>query len=157
MVSAASASTKDIQMREKLRFIAPAVMLAAVFTLCGCGTSTVSKGIDDAGVAGELVFPDIQRSAWLKEGTFPSLDALRNIGPGVSKDQLLDRLGPPHFREGFAGVREWDYVFNFRTGKDVATCQYKVIFDKDYKAGSFHWAPSSCAERLNMAALAPGR
>lgn len=65
----------------------------------------------------------------------------------MSKDQLLDLLGKPHFSEGLVDVREWDYVFNLRTGPAPAfiTCQYKVIFDSRHQAQSFHWQPASCA------------
>ncbi|MHC9086912.1 OmpA family protein [Luteimonas sp. RIT-PG2_3] len=90
----------------------------------------------------------------LKEGTFPNIDNLRAIGPGVTKDQLYDLLGRPHFREGLVGVREWDYLFHFRTADGVVTCQYKVIFDKDYRGQGFHWAPESCAERIRQQGVA---
>jgi len=130
--------------------LAPAVVLGAL--LSGC-SSYVSRGIDDQGRAAEVVFPDIAANATLAEGTFPNLDNLRAVGAGMSKDQLYDLLGRPHFQEGLFGVREWDYVFNFRNGNGggVATCQYKVIFDKAYLAQSFHWKPEGCA-----AMLAPG-
>ncbi|WP_242108617.1 OmpA family protein [Luteimonas aquatica] len=122
--------------------------LAAVGALAACGTRHVSRDIGDDGRAGEVVFPKAEDIV-LKDGTFPNLDNLRAIGPGVTKDQLYALLGRPHFREGYAGVREWDYLFHFRQdGGGVTTCQYKVIFDKGYRGQSFHWAPESCAELL---------
>lgn len=125
--------------------------------LQGCGTSSVSRNISDEGVAGEVVFPRIEQDAWLKEGTFPNLDNLRAVAPGVTKDQLYASLGRPHFREGMGDVREWDYVFNFRVGEGPAfvTCQYKVIFDKQGKAQTFHWLPANCVEQLRRPAPAP--
>jgi len=120
---------------------------AALLALQGC-SSYVSKGITDDGRAEELVFPSVAQSAWLKEGTFPNLDNLRNVASGMTKDQLYDLLGRPHFAEGMAAVREWDYIFNFHSGGGVTTCQYKVIFDKHYLARSFHWKPESCAGLL---------
>ncbi len=45
-------------------------------------------------------------------------------------------------------MREWDYLFHFRKGDEVITCQYKVIYDKDQIARTFHWAPASCADLL---------
>jgi outer membrane protein OmpA-like peptidoglycan-associated protein len=45
-------------------------------------------------------------------------------------------------------VREWDYLFHFRKDGQVITCQYKVVYDKDYLAQTFHWAPASCADLL---------
>ena len=54
----------------------------------------------------------------------PNIESLRAVGPGVTKDQLYYLLGRPHFREGYAGVREWDYLFHFRVDGKVVTCQY---------------------------------
>ena len=136
----------------KQGMLAVSVMAIA---LTACGTRHVSRDIGDDGRAGEVIFPKVEHIV-LKEGTFPNLDNLRAVAPGVTKDQLYDLLGRPHFREGYAGVREWDYLFHFRKDDGgVTTCQYKVIFDKDYHGQSFHWAPESCADVLKPAAPAP--
>ena len=135
------------------RFSAIAAGAAALLLLQGC-SSYVSRGITDDGKATEVIFPNIDNDAWLKEGTFPNLDNLRAVAPGVTKDQLYDLLGRPHFREGMAGPREWDYIFHFRKpGGGVTTCQYKAIFDKDYKAQTFHWLPAGCGDVLAVRAL----
>lgn len=106
------------------------------------------------------VFPDIQRDAWQKEGTFPNPGDVRTVAAGMSKDQLYALLGRPHFREGQIFVREWDYIFNFRGGlgaEPVNTCQFKVLFDKHYRAREFYWRPTACAELITAkpASLAP--
>lgn len=129
------------------RIIATGMLAVAVLLLGACGTRHVSRDITPDGRAGEIVFPELSRIV-LKEGTFPNIDSLRAVGPGATKDQLYHLLGRPHFREGYAGVREWDYLFHFRTPEGVVTCQYKVIFDKDYRGQSFHWAPDSCSQQL---------
>ena len=135
------------------RFPAAALGAAAILVLQGC-SSYVSKGITDDGKATEVVFPSVENDAWLKEGTFPNLDNLRAVAPGVTKDQLYDLLGRPHFREGVASPREWDYIFHFRkAGGGVTTCQYKVIFDKDFKAQTFHWLPAGCGDVLGARAV----
>ena len=40
-------------------------------------------------------------------------------------------------------MREWDYLFHFNTPgvgtEGVTTCQYKVLFDSQRYARSFHW------------------
>ncbi|MBT2299600.1 OmpA family protein [Variovorax paradoxus] len=138
-------------MNKQIKAAGATLAIAALLSLAGCGTSTVSKNISDDGRAGEVVFPDIGKDAWLKEGTFPNVDNLRRIGPGVTKDQLYDLVGRPHFRESLFGVREWDYIFNFRVPGGVKTCQYKVIYDTALRAQSFHWLPADCAELLKVA------
>jgi outer membrane protein OmpA-like peptidoglycan-associated protein len=42
-------------------------------------------------------------------------------------------------------VTEWDFLFHFRTGADVTTGRYKVIFDRQEKAHRFYWQPEACA------------
>lgn len=138
-------------MNKQIKAAGTALAIAALLSLAGCGTSTVSNNISDDGRAGEVVFPDIAKDAWLKEGTFPNLDNLRRIAPGVTKDQLYDLVGRPHFRESLFGVREWDYIFNFRVPGGVKTCQFKVIYDTALRAQSFHWLPANCAELLKVA------
>lgn len=131
----------------------PMPLLAALAVACiGISACThVSRGISDAGVAEEVVFPDAAEAA-LKDGTFPNPDDLRLVAPGMTKDQLYQLLGRPHFNEGLAGVREWDYLFHFRKDGQVVTCQYKAIFDQDYLAQTFHWLPASCADVLKAPA-----
>lgn len=124
---------------------------SAALLLSACGTRHVSRDISPQGVAGEVVFPDPAHIV-MKGGTFPNLGDLRLVGPGMTKDQLYQLLGRPHFHEGYAGVREWDYLFHFRKNGQIITCQYKVVYDKDYLAQTFHWAPASCADLLVDAA-----
>lgn len=126
-----------------------AAMMATAFAGC---TRHVSRDITPQGQAGEVVFPD-RDTIILKEGTFPTIEALRQIGPGVTKDQLYALVGRPHFREGFS-AREWDYLFHFRDGDQIVTCQYKVIFDQDYHGQTFHWSPAGCADRLKTGVAA---
>ncbi|HEX7801545.1 MAG TPA: OmpA family protein [Pseudoxanthomonas sp.] len=135
-------------MKHQLKFCSM-LLLTTVATLAlpACGTRHVSRDISPQGVAGEVVFPDPAHIV-LKGGTFPNLGDLRLVKAGMTKDQLYQLLGRPHFHEGYVGVREWDYLFHFRKGEEVITCQYKVIYDKDHIAQTFHWAPASCADLL---------
>ncbi|MGC1547054.1 MAG: OmpA family protein [Rhodanobacter sp.] len=117
--------------------------------LAGCGTVSRHVAKDGSG-AESIVFPDA-KAARPKDGTFPSLDNLRLIGSGMTKAQIQSLIGPPHFNEGVWGVREWDYLFNFRKDHEVVACQYKVLFDTDKIARSFYWSPASCAAMLEQA------
>ncbi|WP_353172450.1 OmpA family protein [Paracandidimonas soli] len=119
--------------------IALALMLAA------CGNLSQ---VNDQGMTDNPVFPDAEDATFLT-GSFPNIDNLRQVGDGATRDQLYDLLGRPHFSEGFR-VREWDYLFHFNTPEGRRTCQFKVLFDKDELARSFHWAPAECASILNQ-------
>jgi len=107
--------------------------------LAGCGTlSSVSSD----GKTDNPVFPKPDDVS-LKTGTFPNVDSLAQVQEGVTRDQIYELIGRPHFSEGFQ-VREWDYLFHFRTPQGVRTCQFKIVFDKDKVARSFYWSPEDC-------------
>ncbi|RAP59746.1 OmpA family protein [Oleiagrimonas sp. MCCC 1A03011] len=126
-----------------------ALVAVACLGLYGCGT--VSKGVAaDGKSAQQLVFPD-PSDAMVKGGTFPNIENLRAVAPGMTKLQLYTMFGPPHFHEGVWRVHEWDYLFNFRVRNGehpFVTCEYKVLFDHQDIAQSFYWKPASCAELI---------
>ena len=125
-----------------------AASLALALVACGNVSHDIAK---DGGTAGQMVWPDPGSATPMhKGGTFPNLANLRQMKPGLNKPQVSDLIGYPHFSEGVWGVREWNYVFNFRKpGTDeVTVCQYKVLFDEDKIARSFYWKPESCAALL---------
>ncbi|WP_158078934.1 OmpA family protein [Moraxella caviae] len=74
------------------------------------------------------------------EGTFPNLEDLSKIKEGMTRAQIYDLIGEPHFNEGLR-VKNWTYLFHFRTAQGVETCQYNIGFDKDKRAQAFHWNP----------------
>jgi len=127
------------------------ILLLAAGTLGACGN--VSKKIAvDGGSAGKLAWPASQSfSPTHKGGTFPDVVQLRLIQAGMNKQQIVQLLGYPHYSEGLAWVREWNYLFNFHAQKSdaVIECQYKVLFDKHKLTRSFYWLPASCAEVMN--------
>lgn len=133
-------------------FITASIALALV--ACGNISHDVTK---DGHSAGELVWPAPDNVTPMhKGGTFPNLSNLRQVRAGLNKQQLSDLIGYPHFSEGVWGVREWNYMFNFRKpGSDeVTVCQYKVLFDDHKLARSFYWKPESCAGLLAESAPA---
>ncbi|NID06380.1 OmpA family protein [Luteibacter jiangsuensis] len=121
--------------------------LSLALALAGCGNYSheVAK---DGRSAGQLAWPSpTNMPSMHKGGTFPNLDNLRQVRSGLDKHQIAELIGYPHFEEGVWGVREWNYVFNFRKpGNDeVTVCQYKILFDKDKLARSFYWMPEACS------------
>lgn len=135
-----------------------ALATAAFLQGCAGGAPNASSATSSATPsATEVTFPDVAQQAWLKEGTFPNLDNLRQMRTGMSKDQIYDALGRPHFDEGMFGVRQWNYLFNFRTGPgpEYVSCQYQVRFDDKLLSESLHWKEPQCAQYLRTAAAAP--
>lgn len=129
-----------------------AVSLLAAGVLAGCGS--LSRGIakDGAG-AQQLVWPQASDATPLhRGGTFPNLNNLRDVQAGLTKNQVIDLIGPPHFSEGFVGVHEWNYLFNFRKDGQVTQCEYKILFDDAMLARSFYWNPEACAALLKAPA-----
>lgn len=119
------------------------VISTAFLTACG-NLSMVSK----AGTTDNPIFPKIEDSAFNHDGSqfgsWPNWDNVRQIERGMNKEQLHNLIGRPHFAEGLYGVREWDYVFNYRENGEHKICQYKVLFDKNMNAQEFYWFPNGC-------------
>lgn len=127
------------------------ILSTAVLALSGCmGTTALSHDISSSGTVKpeNIVFPDLDK-AWQKDGQFPNSENLRKIRPGIAKDELYQLIGRPHFSEA-QHAREWDYIMKFyQPDNSVKICQYKVIFDKDYKGQEFYWKPADCAQYVN--------
>lgn len=113
----------------------------------GCvGMRAVSSNITEHGTVArnDIVFPELNK-AWQKGGQFPNRENLSKIRAGVTKDELYQLIGHPHFSER-QHAREWDYILKFyQPDNSVKTCQYKVIFDKQFKGQEFYWQPADCA------------
>ena len=125
----------------------------ATLLISACATHAPTRE-SDAGAS--LAFPDVAKAA-PKGGLFVNLDNLRQYARGMSKRQLYALLGTPHFNEGMWGVREWNYLFNFRSqpNGDYFSCQFQVHFDRDGIAQESYWKPQSCAAMLQAGSAAP--
>ncbi|MEN0617471.1 MULTISPECIES: OmpA family protein [Klebsiella] len=116
--------------------------VCVVLLLTGC-TQSLSNP-DAEGKTAQPVFPD-KESAIRSEGSYPDVGALVKIKPGMTKAQVYELLGVPHFKEGVMRVKEWDYIFHFPTaGGSEVTCQYKVLYDSDLKVGDTYFLPENC-------------
>jgi outer membrane protein OmpA-like peptidoglycan-associated protein len=125
----------------------PTIPTAVVAAMLLAGASFSASF--NAFAAEEIKFPELKDS-YLKTGDFVGPDHVRRVRPGLNKDQVRLELGNPHFSEGIFGVSEWDYAFNFYTGKgnDHVTCQMKVRFARvegQYRVESTHWRNPDCA------------
>ena len=124
------------------------ILAASVLAITGCmGTKQVSQNISNQGTiaAEDIYFPELNK-AWQKDGQFPNRENLSKICPGVAKDELYQLIGRPHFNESNR-AREWDYIMKFYQADDsVKVCQYKVIFDENFRGQEFYWLPADCAE-----------
>ncbi|MCA1923349.1 OmpA family protein [Buttiauxella noackiae] len=124
-----------------------ALIVSGVVLLSAC-TRSVSN-VDSQGKTNSPIFPDASHAV-RSEGSFVNLDNLKQMRPGLSKAEVYELIGTPHFDEGVFRVKEWDYIFHFtKPDNSVLTCQYKVLFDSNMKAQSFFFAPDDCLSKLN--------
>ncbi|MDO4796223.1 MAG: OmpA family protein [Brachymonas sp.] len=134
------------------RKVAYAASAAALVLLSACAGG-LSK-VDQHGKTDQPVFPQLDKARMdLHEGTVADWSVVPLLRPGLSRDQLYQLLGRPHFSEGFR-VREWDYVLYLGEKGKNDPCQLKVLFDKDLRAQSYHWLPEGCQQAPTQAAVA---
>lgn len=138
---------KPHRILQSRRIVAWLVLLLVAGLLAACRSHAPAG---DGPAEASVVFPEA-RKASLKEGIYPDIADLRRFAPGMSKRQLYTLLGTPHFNEGMWGVRQWNYLFNFRTaqGAEYFTCQFQVRFDDKGIAQGGYWKPESCAAVLD--------
>lgn len=124
-------------------------LVCASLLLAACGNRSV---VDAQGHSAEPKFPAIEDS-YRPQGSYVNLENLAKLQPGMSKAQLYELLGTPHFQEGLFGVHEWDYILRLRRpGQADLVCQYKVLFDRDMQAQSFLSSPVDCLQQAQPAA-----
>lgn len=127
----------------KLKQIFLSALVATTLVACG-NLSEVSE----QGTANNPIWPKIEDSTFNSDstqyGSWGNRDTINLVEKGMTKKQILALLGTPHFNEGLFGVREWDYIFNFRENGEHKICQFKILFDKDMKAQSLLWHPENC-------------
>ena len=143
-----------------------ALAAATVALLAGCAGPGPSYPVTPEGHAraasetpaapAEQDFPAVDSAKW-QQGTFASIEALRAMRTGMGKDQVRNLLSWPHFSEGMFDVREWNYIFHFRTGAgpDYITCQYMVRFNQDVLTTGGYWKGRGCADMVKPAVVAP--
>jgi OOP family OmpA-OmpF porin len=121
------------------------VACAWLLLIAGCSTLSNHTPVASS-VQGEVAFPDPVKST-APEGAFISPENLRQVTLGMTKNQLYKLLGAPHFDEGVFGVKQWNYILNFRRedgDADFSRCQYQIVFDDKHHVQATHWKPESC-------------
>jgi len=124
-------------MKKQNPFVLLAVVLSA--TLSACSTP---RGVPDAqGVS----FPP-REASYRSDGIVVPRDTVRLLQPGLSKDQVRQLIGNPHFTEGLFAVRDWNYILKL-PGDDtgLVECQFQLQFDEQGKVRSRHWQTEACA------------
>lgn len=117
----------------KRSFPACIATLSCLFALAACA----GPGPTDT------AFPKPDTAMTL-EGSFPNVDHLRMVEPGMTKDQVYELIGVPHFHESVFRVRVWNYLFHFRSADKLVTCQYQIQFDDDNRVTKTQWADPQC-------------
>ena len=136
----------NITLRKASRALPLAATLAIAVLLSGCGTGS---RLSSDGSQDQLVFPAVE-SASNPGGSYPLTEALRKLKPGMTKNQIAALLGRPQFKEGFFGVREWDYVLNVTNdaGTPQMVCQLKAVFTSVDEARNFYRKCGDSVETL---------
>jgi len=124
-----------------------ALAIAATATLSACGTTTLSQVKD--GHTDQPVWPAPEKAHPLEAAkVHADIAALNQVQIGDAKLEIYRLLGHPMYREGIAGVHEWDYLFKLPSPQGEVQCQYKVLFDDNMQASQTFWNPAGCADLL---------
>ena len=136
-----------------------ALALAAV-SMVGCATTAGTQVGSNGQPVTELVWPTINAAEPRQEGVFVNLLSLQNMNLDMTRYQVEHSIGLPQYGVWPQRQREWDYIFNFRTGApsgEYVTCQYKVLFDTAGRTRSLNWKDPACAELVSKSDMKPLR
>ena len=90
-----------------------------------------------AAQAQDIRWPEVG-SGWLKGGRYVNSENLSKMQVGLNRDQVRDLIGFPSYNEGIK-VMDWTYLMNFMVNGATVQCQYKVLFDSQYKINGTMW------------------
>ncbi len=122
--------------KHQRKLVAAMVMSTA---LSACSASRLAP--DSQGVS----FP-VRDASYRSDGIVVSRDTVQLLRPGLSKDQLRQLIGNPHFSEGLVGVRDWNYILKLPAGEgSLIECQLQLQFDDGSRLRSRHWQTQACA------------
>lgn len=109
-----------------------------------------------SGMSGGDGFPD-PNDAYMQGGTLETSRAIQTVQPGMTKDQVRDLLGNPHFSEGLINVRTWDYLFDLSDHGSPGSmmCQFQLTFDGAMRVEEMRWRTAKCATRYSTIQVEP--
>lgn len=135
-----------------IKYTRLAFIVGGVILLSAC-TRSLSH-VDSHGKTDNPLFPDTIHAV-RDEGSFVNLDNLMQMRKNMTKAEVYELIGIPHYNEGVFRVKEWDYIFHFAQPDDsILTCQYKVLFDSEMKTQSLLFHPSNCLEKIKLSTTA---
>lgn len=100
-----------------------------------------------ATVDAERKYPKVT-SSYMKDGVFVRPADVLMVAPGLTKEQVYQLVGTPHFDEGLFAVRTWNYVFNFYNGQgsEFTSCQFQIRYDRHARVENTFWKDQRCAD-----------
>jgi outer membrane protein assembly factor BamE (lipoprotein component of BamABCDE complex) len=112
----------------------PLITLAAVgmLSLSSCSSTRVENCLalplcnNTQRVVNQQVQFPIREAAWKPEGTLIDQEQLSLLKPGVTKRQVYDLLGVPHYNYGWATQPYWDYFLTIKTPNGEVNCQLVI-------------------------------
>ncbi len=83
-------------------------------------------------------------TVWQRISSPISADVVRQILPGMSRRQVREILGTPHFGEGIF-VSQWHYLFDISAKSQVSglACQLRINFEKG-RVTDMKWQRDDC-------------
>lgn len=94
------------------------LLVTSVLMLSAC--STAERLVDNT-----VQFPN-QNVAWKPEGLIIKQEQLSLLKPGITKKQVYDIVGAPHYNYGFVDQPYWDYILTVETPTGDVSCQLAI-------------------------------
>ncbi len=125
------------------KILLTSLLATSVLMLSACNTA--ERMVNDT-----VQFPN-QDVAWKPEGLMINQEQLRLLKTGITKKQVYDIVGAPHYNYGFVDQPYWDYILTVETPMGDVSCQLAIEWVKPATRlrapiKILHWKdPAACA------------